>query len=106
MAKLVRCVLANLEHTLPMPDRGYHLFPQSEHGRVVDVEKPFYRAALNDGSILRHPDPKAAEDALAREAKQAAVEAASAANTADNSTNDDSSAGDAGARKPAKGAKS
>lgn len=59
MTRLMHCVLANRSHKLPMPDRDYQLFPQTEDGLLVDVEKPFYLRALNDGSILKHPTPTA-----------------------------------------------
>lgn len=83
MANLVRCVLGNLEHSLPMPDRDYQLFPQSKDGRIVDIERPFYRTALADGSIKRHPDPNDAGLSIK-----------------------ESDAGESGKSKPPKGAKS
>lgn len=61
MSKLVRCVLANLAHDLPMPDRDFQLFTKSKKGRVVDVESPFYRALLADGSIVKLVDPKTSQ---------------------------------------------
>lgn len=59
MTRLLHCVLADRSHKLPMPDRDYHLFPQTEDGLLIDVEKPFYMRAFNDGSILKHPTPTA-----------------------------------------------
>lgn len=61
MTKLLHCVLADRSHKLPMPDRDYQLFPQTETGLLVDVEKPFYLRAFNDGSILQRPTQKTFE---------------------------------------------
>lgn len=62
MAVLKRVVLGDLSHLLPMPDRGFQLFPRNPRGRVVNVEDPFWRRVLRDRSMKIHPTHPAPED--------------------------------------------
>lgn len=57
--KLAAYRLADLSHTVPMPDRGFRLFAQSEEGETIDVEHPFYRTMIADGDLV--PVKKAAK---------------------------------------------
>lgn len=52
MSKLKAYRLANPSHQVPMPDRGFRLFSQSEEGEVVDTEARFYATMIKDGDLV------------------------------------------------------
>lgn len=49
---LKRYRLADLAHTVPMPDRGGRLFGRSVEGETVDTEQPFYSRLILDGDLI------------------------------------------------------
>lgn len=53
------CKLANLDHKLPMPDRGGRIF--RKEGETVDISFPFWKRCLADGSIVEVEEKKKSE---------------------------------------------
>lgn len=56
---LKRYRLANLTHTVPMPDRGGRLFEQTEEGMTIDVENAFYATMIKDRDLVPAEEPAA-----------------------------------------------
>ncbi len=50
--RLAHCVLADDETRLPMPDRGGRHFGAGPQGETVDLDNPYYAAALTAGDIV------------------------------------------------------
>lgn len=56
---LKRYRLANLDHMVPMPDRGGRLFSQTPDGETIDTEHPFYLSMIADGDIVEATEESA-----------------------------------------------
>lgn len=51
--RLAQCVLADDATRLPMPDRGGRHFAAGSQGETVDLDNPYYAAALASGDIVQ-----------------------------------------------------
>ncbi len=49
---LKRYRLADLNHMVPMPDRGGRLFSREPRGEMIDTEHPFYLSMIADRDLV------------------------------------------------------
>lgn len=61
--RLIRAVLTDPSHRLPMADRGGRLF--APEGETIDADAPLWIGLLADGSVREAPEPPPAEAEVA-----------------------------------------